>query len=649
MKKYKNILLTLLISLGIVLQIPNVYAEDETDEETEVVDVSEVDLSRINIDDEFSVEHADNTYVYRVSEMDTDKIYIQKSNKLDIEHFEVNVYEEGSNEVLTSRKFVKLEDLCNEGYAETEDGDDINLCQATKYEIKKKSGRDSVISISRQYTNTISDTVKKVENGKTTYEGINREVHYITETKLGTDEFESKLYLSDGSDEEFDLDEIDCNGTNEICYTFGGSESKNDNLSKKGVLTGDVETLVDENGDIYVSLRFLSEALGARVDWLPQEDKDYDKVLIRFYEDEEYCKELNVEFDIENANFEKMYTIFKNALSGSKDISFNLKYTYWDGSDTEEEKIEWKKLFLGGYAANNGYVYWDYEQKKILFQYDASKSDETLNVDFQEICPSENYDSNGQLTTLDECMEVMGIIRYYGVPIPIELLREENDTCDFYDDNDEDTYEGDTSDYDYDDEDEDNEDEEDSDVVYLIGDVHVANIEEMYSDEDIEYINVSELSKFEKKLNSLSDNLDEETNYTFIFNIGNTEIEKEKSLEELNKGSVNNVRKSLKALAGDYAEVYADFYETIEENNINAELYIIPNTPIKNEKTDDNFTENFWDYLKSELRDNDIYSYFNIIDIKNIDFEYSGNNDLEYTDEVYEELFDEIDDEIGLK
>ena len=126
--------------LGIILIVPNVYAE-ETSDETEVFDVSEIDLSKIDIDDKFSVEHSNGTYIYQVSEMDTDIIYIQemvRNNELDVDHFEVNVYEEGSDKILTSRKFVKLEDLCKEDYIESEDGDAINLCQATKYEIKKK-------------------------------------------------------------------------------------------------------------------------------------------------------------------------------------------------------------------------------------------------------------------------------------------------------------------------------------------------------------------------------------------------------------------------------------------------------------------------------------------------------------------------------
>ncbi|MBQ9853950.1 MAG: hypothetical protein IJO57_02830 [Bacilli bacterium] len=649
MKKYKNILLVLFISLGIILQIPNIYANED------IVDVSEIDLSDVEIGDEFSVEHNNDTYIYRVSEDDTDRIYIgEKKNRniLDIDHFEVDVYEEEYNEdsiALTSRKFVKLEELCDEEYIETEDGKSLNLCQATTYEVKnKRSNRNSTIRINRQYVNNISDTVKKDNSGTITYEALDREVHYITETTLGSDEFQSILYLSGTN--EFNLDDVeefedfDCDENEELCYTFGGSEARSDRLSKKGVLTGDVETLVDENGDIFVSLRFLSEALGARVDWLPQEvNENTDAVLIRFYDSDEYCKELDIEFNENNKDFEGMYQEFIEALKGKEnDMSFDLQYTYWDGDEEETENVEWNKLFLGGYAANKGYVFWDYNKEKILFQYNANKSEESQDVDFQEICPSENYDSNGQLKNLDGCIEVMGIIRYYGVPVPINLLREENDTCKF--DND---YFEDSDNYYDDNYDDDNDYDSDyEDIVYVVGDTHVKNIKDLdIVDDDYEIVfkYAAGIKKFENLLDDLIDEINNSNNtdetYQLIFNIGNTEI-----LDIINEydsvdDNVKKVKKEIQNLADDYAELYNNFINEIDSYNSNINIHIISNTPIQNDEND--FVEAFNDYLSDEIDNN-----FELYDLDNIKFEYE--NDLEYTEDTYEEIIDEILDELGL-
>lgn len=630
MKKNRNVLLTILICLGFLVGIPNVFAE-------EISDVSEIDLSELIIGSEFTVDN--DNYTYKVTEINTDEIYFHErkdNNRIsdDIYHFEVDVYENGSSEVYTSRKFVRLRELCSLDYIKDSNGKKLNLCEATNYTSKKNN---LTIKISRQYANTISDTIKNVDTDPITYEEINREVYYVTEHKLGTNEFESVLYLS-GND-GFDLKEFDCSDEDEICYSFGGSEAKSDRLSKTGILTGDVETLVDSKNNIYVSLRFLSEALGARVDWLENAvEQGIDAVLIRFYDNDNYCKEYDVNFTENNEDFEGMYKEFINALRGSKSISFDLKYTFWDGENTDTQRVKWNQLFVGGYAAKQGYVFWNKDLKKVDFESAASQSQETQSSDFQKICPNENYDSNNQIKSFDGCIEITGIIRYYGVPIPINLLREDNDKCDFIDDNG--GFENSDNNYNNDDDDSDSKYEYD-DIIYALGDIHIDNISDLdiANDYDINFTYQNRLDKFDDELEEVIDNLEEDKNYKIVLFTGNNAIH-----EIIN--TADDIKNELKDLAEEYAKIYDNFYDDVKNDNV--EIYIIGNTPLGNDAGE--FVEYYWDYLKDELYDRGINkSKVNFFEFDDVDFDYNDDKGLKYTENTYEEMFEEFMDYLTSK
>ena len=407
-------------------------SDDNSDNESSAESVEDINLKRVEIGDKFYV-NDDEDDIYTVTELDTDSIYFGDldSRELNIKHFEIN--KELENGKITSRKFINLDEFCVEGYCDIE--------ESRKY--------DDLITISRQYVNSIEDLL---EDGSE----IKRDLWYTTSHEVGDDSFTSLLFVSNKygitpgeSVKQLNEDNDDDYGK---FYTFG--ERGIGNFNTEGVLTGDVVSFKDKTGDIYVSLRFITEALGARVDWLKDEGEEGDAVLIRLYDSIEFCKSLDIEYNETRYSVEEMREhIIESAMQNqSFEIDLDLEFKYYDddskkirrgssgwAEDTERSNAA---IFLSGNAVNfevrdntfGSLVEWKENKGKnnIFFNVSTQASNDTDENPFLKACP-DNVEDN-KLTSLDDCLEITGIILYYGVPIPIDLLDDNGGYCELEDD-----------------------------------------------------------------------------------------------------------------------------------------------------------------------------------------------------------------------
>ncbi len=260
-------------------------------------------------------------------------VYVD-GNKIDIENFETTV---DSKEIY--RKYVSLDDI-------------VKLIPTITY----KEVSDKIISVDRKYDKQI--------NGF--------DVYYDTEHDIDKKTFTSVLFV--GEDDKI---------------LFGDT-------TRDEVLTADASTL-KINGKIYVSLRFLTESLGAEVVYKYYSDTEMldfeegtkqERVTIDFYSNEKYGKVINMEWK----NKSDSIVTLDNIKSSSKDECFTPNFSY---KYREEGKNELKEI-------NNTY-------SKIYLNNDNFK----WNIDEKELCSNKEGDK-----LLDNSLIV---VKYRGVPVILDI------------------------------------------------------------------------------------------------------------------------------------------------------------------------------------------------------------------------------------
>ena len=299
-----------------------------------------IDLSKINLLDKFEY----NGYTYTVSQVNSSDIYI--NNKLiDIYNFEVEV---NNGDTQTWRKYVKFNDLCS----------DEKIC--------KDFSQDNIIALRRVYSNSIN----------------NNEVYYTTKYLDDSRSFESRLIIGDNS------------------YNFNEFKDENSIFNERGILTADVEPLIDSNNDLYVSLRFVTEALGAEVIWTEKDmDEGKDKVTINFYDNDEYCKVINTLYteSCKNIDEEELNNINNCDSNDEKCLSDRCKEYISENIDGLDDSFE----------IITNYNYIDINNKLRKFEAKYKKE--------------EAYIDNDKLYI---------IIMYNGVPLPYNIFDESaNENC----------------------------------------------------------------------------------------------------------------------------------------------------------------------------------------------------------------------------
>ena len=299
-----------------------------------------IDLSKINLLDKFEY----NGYTYTVSQVNSSDIYI--NNKLiDIYNFEVEV---NNGDTQTWRKYVKFNDLCS----------DEKIC--------KDFSQDNIIALRRVYSNSIN----------------NNEVYYTTKYLDDSRSFESRLIIGDNS------------------YNFNEFKDENSIFNERGILTADVEPLIDSNNDLYVSLRFVTEALGAEVIWTEKDmDEGKDKVTINFYDNDEYCKVINTLYteSCKNIDEEELNNINNCDSNDDKCLSDRCKEYISENIDGLDDSFE----------IITNYNYIDINNK--LRKFEAKYKKEEVYID------------NDKLYI---------IIMYNGVPLPYNIFDESaNENC----------------------------------------------------------------------------------------------------------------------------------------------------------------------------------------------------------------------------
>lgn len=299
-----------------------------------------IDLSKINLLDKFEY----NGYTYTVSQVNSSDIYI--NNKLiDIYNFEVEV---NNGDTQTWRKYVKFNDLCS----------DEKIC--------KDFSQDNIIALRRVYSNSIN----------------NNEVYYTTKYLDDSRSFESRLIIGDNS------------------YNFNEFKDENSIFNERGILTADVEPLIDSNNDLYVSLRFVTEALGAEVIWTEKDmDEGKDKVTINFYDNDEYCKVINTLYteSCKNIDEEELNNINNCDSNDEKCLSDRCKEYISENIDGLDDSFE----------IITNYNYIDINNK--LRKFEAKYKKEEVYID------------NDKLYI---------IIMYNGVPLPYNIFDESaNENC----------------------------------------------------------------------------------------------------------------------------------------------------------------------------------------------------------------------------
>lgn len=285
----------------------HLYA-DQIKDDIEKIDT---DLSKVQLGDSFNYKNNN----YTISQINLSDIYIN-NQKVDIYNFEANI-SDGTNE--TWRKYVKFSDLCS----------DDKIC--------KDFSENNQIALRRSYSNTINKS----------------NVYYTTKYTNSSKTFESRLIVGDDS------------------YNFNSFKDENSIFNNEGILTADVEPLVDSNNDLYISLRFVTEALGAEVSWSQNSNSDSkDIVNINFYDSDEYCKTINITYEktcknVEDDELNKIQSCNNNDLQclsdrceryiknnlNSLDDSFQIiaDYNYIDIKDnlrTFEVKVKKEEMYI---------------------------------------------------------------------------------------------------------------------------------------------------------------------------------------------------------------------------------------------------------------------------------------------------------------
>jgi len=422
-----------------------IFADNDDDKTEEAKNAVDIDLGSVEIGDQFKDSEG---ITYTVSD-DAANIYVgsgdnQKKYKTgSVETFEITYKTKNGNATYgvndpdaldTYRKYIKLETLC-----------DLTKKDGTKIcEIMDQTDEDAgEFYLKRLYKEKIySSNVKTVHSDDLDMD-VNipdaKEVslYYKSYHTTKSKEFSAMLELVDE-----DGDDIDT-------YIFEESDQVLEEAGKwdEGYMTTDIETLIDKNDEVYVSLRFVSESLGAEVRWLSEEDsKDGsdDDVYIEFYDDKEYCKDIEYTFtgnghEVDPEEFEKSLYVTKE--SELENISLNGTYTY---TDTDGEKqtstIDWKNLYIlltipsnypDGFLDQNKSL-----QESILWVIDDD--DSTKNYLWAKRALYGEYSSDdGQCTIgdttydcdLGEKIDISGIILYKGVPIPIDLFNVNDSVC----------------------------------------------------------------------------------------------------------------------------------------------------------------------------------------------------------------------------
>lgn len=299
-----------------------------------------IDLSQINLYDKFEY----NGYNYTVSQVNSSDIYIN-NEQIDIYNFEVEV---SNDDMQTWRKYVKFNDLCS----------DEQIC--------KDFSESGTIALRRTYSTKVN----------------NSDVYYSTKYLKESNEFESYLVIGDNS------------------YNFNAFKDENSIFSEEGILTADVEPLTDSNNDLYVSLRFVTEALGAEVIWTEEGyDEGRDKVSINFYDSDKYCKVINTSYteSCKNIGEEELNNIKNCDSNDEKCLSDRCKKYINQNIDMLDDSFE--------IATNYNYI--DINNK--LRKFEAKYKKEEVYID------------NDKLYI---------IIMYNGVPLPYNIFDESaNENC----------------------------------------------------------------------------------------------------------------------------------------------------------------------------------------------------------------------------
>lgn len=299
-----------------------------------------IDLSQINLYDKFEY----NGYNYTVSQVNSSDIYID-DEQIDIYNFEVEV---SNGDIQTWRKYVKFNDLCS----------DEKICE--------DFSENGTIALRRTYSETIN----------------NNDIYYTTKYINDSKSFESRLIIGDNS------------------YNFNAFKDENSIFNEQGVLIADVEPLTDSNNDLYVSLRFVTEALGAEVIWTEEGyDEGRDKVSINFYDSDKYCKVINTSYteSCKNIDEEELNNINNCDSNDDKCLSDRCKEYINENIDDLDDSFE----------ITTNYNYIDINNK--LRKFEAKYKKEEVYID------------NDKLYI---------IIMYNGVPLPYNIFDESaNENC----------------------------------------------------------------------------------------------------------------------------------------------------------------------------------------------------------------------------
>lgn len=435
--KYKSLIAIILAcTVFISCASPIFAATKETDNDEKTVNNAvDVDLSRVKIDDQFKDSEG---IVYTVVD-DAANIYVgsgdnQKHYKTgSVDTFEITYKTKNGNAtygvndpsaVDTWRKYIRLEDLCD---LTKKDGTPIcEIMDATDY------GRGEFY-LKRLYKEKISESVYDRDNDSMDSREIS--LYYKSYHTTNSKQFTAMLQLVDENDDEIDT------------YKFYTSDEtldeagKWDVINNESVMATDIETLIDNNGEVYVSLRFVSESLGAEVRWADvnnSKDGSDDDVYIEFYDDKEYCKGIDFTFTSggetkDPKDVERSLYIKETAM---ENISLDGTYTYKDDNNrTRTSSAEWQKLYI---------------LLTIPSSYPSEFFDKNLPLGQRVVWiedSGENYlrllgniygkYSDGMCevgnTTYDcdlgEEVSITGIILYKGVPVPIDIFNVNNEKC----------------------------------------------------------------------------------------------------------------------------------------------------------------------------------------------------------------------------
>ncbi len=454
MKKLKlrgllSLLLTFTVFISYASPIFAAPEDENTDSETETVENTnedennievdnavDVDLSSVQIGDQFK----DSEGITYTVDDDAANIYVGSGDNQkhyetgSIDTFEITYRitdgDDDSDAIETWRKYIRLEDLCG---LTKEDGTPI--CEIMD-ETDEKAGE---FYLKRLYKEKIYESVHDPDND--TMDAREVSLYYRSYHTTESKEFRSILQLVDENDEVIDTYVFD-SSSGETPSGAGQWEVVEDEDGKTtSIMATDIETLIDNNDDVYVSLRFVSESLGAEVRWVSEEDsKDGsdDDVYIEFYDDKEYCKD--IEFTFTSGGEEKDPKDVEKSLytkeTAMENISLDGTYTYTDNDgERRTSTIEWKKVyilltipenypdeFFDNYAPLGESVVWIEDSgenylrlmRNVYGKYSGNQCE----------VGNTNYDCD-----LGEEVSITGIILYKGVPIPIDLFNINSEAC----------------------------------------------------------------------------------------------------------------------------------------------------------------------------------------------------------------------------